>query len=436
MAIRFTKSALDRILAASEADGDRFHYDSGLPGFAFRVRGRGATFVYEYRRQGRVRRITIGRYGPFTVEQARKEAAALYRSVSTGGDPAEERKADRQRRTTFADTAGLYLADLRDRAAKGAKRGRRSTAAEFSRMLDRLILPKIGRIPIADLDVQDIEGLHRSLASTPAQANRALTLVSAVLGFAVRRKLRPAGFNPCSAVVKFPETGKRDPLSDDELRRLGRALREAEKEGTPTVRAAVLGIRLIALTGMRRTEVFAAPSRARTAEVNGLLWGDIHLGDSHRYIRLRGGKAGAREVPLGKSAVELLQAAQPDENEPERPLCLGRSGSALVGVDRIRRRLFSEAGIKGKDLHSLRHTFASKALNLGVPDLLVKVLLGHAVSTGETARYLHPDRNPLHSWADRVSRAISALLSGGDGDLLRFPARPEARAPRIPARQH
>jgi integrase len=423
MAVKLSKSVLDRAL--KESPKDRFLYDSGIPGFAFRIRGGRGSFVFEYRRHGRVRRITIGRYGPMTVDDARVEAAKHYRATRAGGDPVEDRRSDRQRRTTFAEVAELYLEDLQSRAELGAKRGKRSSAAEFRRMMDRLILPRLGRVAIADVELEHVENLHRSLHETPAQANRALTVVSAVLGFAEKRKLRSLGANPCRAVVRYPENGKRDRLSDDELVRLGQALREAEEKASTTVRSAVLGIRLLALTGMRRSEVFGAPTKARAAAVNGLAWGDVHLEPEKQLIRLRDAKAGARDVPLGRAAIELLSTHRPAGVDPQTAVCATARGGALVGVDRIRRRIFQAAGITGKDLHSLRHTFASKALDVGVPELLVKALLGHVVSAGETARYLHPGRGPLYDAADLVSGTVAALMSDSSGRMLEFRHRTE-----------
>jgi hypothetical protein len=70
--------------------------------------------------------------------RARDQARALYVQIRAGSDPAEDRRADRARPVTFAEMAAAYIADLRDRAPRGVKRGRLSTAAEFERLLNRL----------------------------------------------------------------------------------------------------------------------------------------------------------------------------------------------------------------------------------------------------------------------------------------------------------
>lgn len=69
--------------------------------------------------------------------------------------------------------AAAYLADLRERAARGVKRGKLSTAAEFERLLKRLILPALGDREVEGLEFSHVQLFHRLLADTPAQANAA-----------------------------------------------------------------------------------------------------------------------------------------------------------------------------------------------------------------------------------------------------------------------
>ena len=71
---RLTKRVVD--LAAPES-ADRFLWDSDLKGFGLKVTPAGRkSFVAQYRSRddGRTQRLTIGAYGPLTVEQARSQA--------------------------------------------------------------------------------------------------------------------------------------------------------------------------------------------------------------------------------------------------------------------------------------------------------------------------------------------------------------------------
>jgi integrase len=309
--------------------------------------------------------------------------------------------------------SAAYIADLRDRAARGVKRGKLSTAAEFERLLARLILPAIGGRELEDLDIAEVQSLHRSLAATPTQANRCLAVVSAVLGFAARhRHLRPAAGDPTDGVEPYPERKYRERFSLAQVAQLGEALREAEASRSLHP-SALLAIRLLALTGMRRSEVTGHMQKVRRTEAAGLRWSDVDF--AGRIIRLRGGKTGARAVPLSLAAVELLASARPADSLPSDYVCPGeRPGAPFIGIDRIRRLLYRRAGIEGpgRDLHSLRTTFSSIAADAGYSEIIVAALLGHRVASGVTARYIHPDRDPLHQAADVTSATIDAALAG------------------------
>jgi integrase len=413
VADKLTKRVVDRLISQADPSKDVIVWDGAVPGLVLRLRSGSARFAFQYKRRGRTRRVSIGAYGALTLDQARDQARTLYGQIRAGGDPAATRRSDRAKRTTFAEVAAAYVADLRERATTGVKRGKLSTAAEFERLLDRRILPALGAREVEALELGHVQAFHRSLAGTPAQANRCLTVISAILGFAERRwHVRPAGGDPVAGVERFREKAHRERLTLAHLEKLGEALRtaEAEKSHHPS---ALLAIRLLALTGMRRSEVAGHMQMVRRTKAAGLRWGDVDF--SARVIRLRDGKTGARVVPLGMAAVHLLESAKPADARPDDYVCPGqKDGAPFIGIDKVRRALFAAAGIAaaGRDLHSLRTTFSSVAADAGYSEIIVAALLGHRVADGVTARYIHPDRDPLHQAADATSATIAAALDG------------------------
>jgi integrase len=62
-------------------------------------------------------------------------------------------------------------------------------------------------------------------------------------------------------------------------------------------------------------------------------------------------------------------------------------------------------------VHTLRHSFAAVAAELGFSELTIAGLLGHKVP-GVTARYAHVPDSALLAAADRVTVRIAAALDG------------------------
>ncbi len=409
MAEKLTKRLIDRLAAEANPASDTLIWDQEVPGLVLRLRSGTVRFAFQYKHRGRTRRLTIGQFGALTLEEARKQARNLYASVRSGADPAVAKRQERLKRATVAEVAELYLQDLRDRAAAGARRGKLSTAAEFERLLGRNILPRIGSREVESLALPEIEAMHRSLRATPRQANAALTVVSAVLGFAERRGLRPPGVNPCRLVERLKERRRRGRLTLVQLAALGAALRVAEAAGESP--APILAVRLLALTGLRRSELVGHALKVRRTEGSGLRWGDVDL--ESRYLNLRDAKTGARIAPVGRAAVDALRSARPHDARLDDYVCPGeRRRAPLIGLDKPARSLFARASIEAVGLHSLRRTFASLAVELGYSELLVAALLGHRKG-GVTAGYVIADADPLRAAADKIAGVIADRLGGG-----------------------
>src|SRR5207249_879792 len=113
------------------------------------------------------------------------------------------------------------------------------------------------------------------------------SLLSKMFALAEIWKLRPQNSNPCRGIDRYQERSRERLVSANELARLGDAL--AAHKGYWAGPAA---IRLMALTGMRKTEVLT------------LRWSDIDA--ALGWIPLPDSKTGAKTVPLGAPALALL----------------------------------------------------------------------------------------------------------------------------------
>jgi len=92
------------------------------------------------------------------------------------------------------------------------------------------------------------------MRETSGAANRILALLSKMMNLAERWGLQPDGSNPCRHVERYRERRRERFLSAAELGRLGEVLREVEAKGVESP-SAIATIRLLVLTGARRSEI-------------------------------------------------------------------------------------------------------------------------------------------------------------------------------------
>ena len=261
-------------------------YDAKRPGFGVCVLPSGGmSYVIEYRpypggRNVRKRRFKFAEVDSCTPEEARRRAGELLQAARTkGGDPLENRDADR-RQLTVNDLIDRFLADVEVRKKS-------ATAEHYTGILNRIIRPEFGNRKADALTRPDLARVHGSLRKKPYMANRMLAVVGAMYTFAATHHIVPEGFNPARKVPKFRESARERFLTGEELDRLGAALREAETTGIPwdvdkdrptakhapaeenrRVRLsphAVAAIRLLLFTGCRLREIL------------GLRWQDADL---------------------------------------------------------------------------------------------------------------------------------------------------------------
>ena len=223
---KITKRSVDA-LRPSPGGAETVLWDRELKGFGVRVqKSDGKAYILKYRAgQGRaapVRKYTIGKHGKLTPDEARAEAKRLLALVAHGKDPAGAKTAAK----TAPTLAGLAQRFLIEHVE--AKRKAR-TAAEYKRLIDKIILPTLGRKRVADVTRQDVARLHHAGRTAPYQANRTLAVLSKMMMLAERWGERPDGSNPCRHIERFAESKRERFLSPDELARLGDAKAESSE---------------------------------------------------------------------------------------------------------------------------------------------------------------------------------------------------------------
>ncbi|MCY4393568.1 MAG: integrase arm-type DNA-binding domain-containing protein [Rhodospirillaceae bacterium] len=275
-----------RTVEALAVAKDTVFWDSELPGFGVRVYPSGRKmYVVQTRAGGKAaKRVTIGRHGVITAEEARRRAALAIARIKGGEEPAlEPVKSGADKGPSVAELAAAYLEE------HVAVRCKPATARGCRILVEKHILPALGRRPAAAVGHGEVAELHHRLARTPAAANGAVQMLSRIYGWAEDRGAVPEGGNPCRDVARYRTRRRERFLTDGEFRRLGRVLDEAETEKGPSVHA-LAAIRLLLLTGCRKTEILT------------LRWDRVDL--EARELRLADAKTGAFFLPVPVSSVQ------------------------------------------------------------------------------------------------------------------------------------
>ncbi len=407
--VKLTKRVVDA--TQPHPDQDIVIFDTELPGFCVRVKPSGVkSYAIQYRNaDGRSRRMTLGKHSVLTTEEARNQARQQLAATKRGFDPLADKRARRAKAAaaqTVRQLMDRYLGDYAE------VRKKPSSVKEDRRLIDRRIKPAIGALLIDSLTREHVVDLHHQLRATPFEANRTIALLSKALGLAEVWGLRPQGSNPCRYVERYSEKARDRFYSDAELASIGTALREAETTGTESS-GVILAIRLLALTGCRLGEVLS------------LRWDDVDLETG--VLRLPDAKAGARLVPLGDAALQLLSKAPRDGLR----VIHYKSSTAPLPTSTVEgawSRIKAKAGVENARLHDLRRTVGTIAGQHGWNAFTVKTVMGHK-TLSMTDRYVVQDVGPIRRAANDVSRRISAALTNepaGQGRVNRRRRRQES----------
>jgi len=355
--------------------------DTVVPGLVLRINTSGTkTFSFHKRIHGKMKRLTIGKFGPLSLTQARDRARQVLYEIETG------RFEDRTGIEVEAKpTLGDVIPDYIEKHAKVHNKDWKRKDA-LLRKFTGLHGKRIDEIKRTDV-VKACDTIHKS---APVSANRALAHLKHLMGWCVERGMIDAssiaGMKPLSK-----ERSRERVLSDDELGALWAA---CDTEGYPFGDC----MKLLILSGQRRAEV---------AEMR---WSEINFENRLWTLPSQRAKNGKQHtVPLTDAMLTILRSL---------PRFLGSDfvftttgKSPVSGFGRLKTRLDNALpdGTEPWIIHDLRRTMSTNMAMLGVPQPVTEALLNHktGVVSGVAAiynvySYADEKRDALDSWNERI----------------------------------
>jgi integrase len=398
---RLTKRVVDAI--RRDLGRDVFVWDQGdgaLKGFGLRMKPSGAaSYLVQYRtREGRTRRLSLGRVGVLTPEEARKLARARLAEVIEGADPSGARR----EKPVDVLTVGRVLDDFIARHARNKDRPLR-TAGEYERTFDRLVKPVLGATPLYELRRRQVAELLDRIEDDngPVMADRTLAYLRKALNWqAARDDLFAPPIVKGMARTRPKERARDRVLSDDEIRAVWPHL-----DG-------IFGafVKVLLLTGQRREEVAQ------------MAWGELDHGDVWTIPADRYKTKHPNIVPLPSLAKAII-GAQPRVNGCDYVFA-GRTGTTPFSGFSKGKALLDKAveRTRGKPLpnwtlHDLRRTAKTLMVRAGVrPDISERVL-GHVIAGVEGVYDRHAYVDEKRAALETLAATIERLLVPPAGNV-------------------
>lgn len=279
-----------------------------------------------------------------------------------------------------------------------------STYQAYENIITRHIVPRIGGMYLHELVAASIvEFLYalREVGLADSTISSVFRVLSAALAFA--QEEGQISRNPCKKIKLHPsETPAQRVLSVKEQEKLRKAASEAD---LPTL----LGL----YTGMRLGEVCAL----KWEDVN---WdeGTVTIRRTAQRLKRSGGEGktmvmiGApksrkshRTIPLPRFILKLL--AQYRKTCPASDFIFGKLNRPAEArtLQRRLQRLAKKLGITGVHFHTLRHSFATRLMELGADVKTVSELLGHGSAKTTLDIYAHSLLEQRRSAVDKLAAA-------------------------------
>lgn len=311
-----------------------------------------------------------------------------------------------------------------------------SSVAKYRNLVQRHILPLLGKLRICDLDRNTVSGFVRALSCGQTGSGVQLTrkTVRDVL-MILEKSVRFAGELSFS-VEKNELSGKTGGgkritvLSEREQKRLEEQLLTDTDEKK-------LGLLLCLYAGLRIGEICAM-----RWECIDLCEKTLSVNVTMQRLQIAGASTGQRTgviesspksedsrrtVPIADFLIEQLLKRKP---RLQSAYLLTGSEQYIEprSYENYYKRVLSAAGIPVCNFHTLRHTFATRCIESGADAKTVSVLLGHSTVRMTLDRYVHPTMNAKQASINRM--AMSRQIDGQTSEAGQNPGS-DRRKPRF-----
>ena len=359
----------------------------------------GAQWVLRVTVHGRRREMGLGGFPALGLAEARKQAERWRKMATAGRDPVKEREVEERAARREDISLAVLTADAFE-ARKAELKGN-GTAGRWLSPLTLHVLPKLGRVPVTDIDQRDIRDTLFPIWHTKADtARKAMNRLAIVL-----RHAAALGLN-----VDLQATEKAKALLG-KSRHVPKHIPAMAWADVPGFYASLeeptlthLALRLLILTGMRSNPL----RNIRLDQIEGDVW--TVPGEN---MKGRKGATEAFRVPLSHEAQRIIELARPHARNGF--LFPNTRGGVISDMTLSRHMARRELEARPHGFRTSMRTWLAEATD--APHEVAEAMLAHTVDGGVVRAYRRTDfleqrRVLAERWADHVT--------GGAGQVVKL----------------
>lgn len=391
-------------------------------GLSLLVRPNGKHWVFRYTFQGSRKKMFLGTYPEVPLKVARQKRDEARSLLEEGGDPNTPVEGTTEvvpQKLLLEDVAKEWVAFRSPRLTQG----RKGSAAQAVRYLEKDILPYLGKRPIKEISRKDVLEVIRRVEARGALhvAEKVRTWLHQLFRFAVLHEY--ADSNPATDLdmlaAEQPPVKHNPHLSLSELGQFMRDLRGYR--GSVFVR---LGLELLLLTGVRTIELRSATNDQFDLKKG--IWAiPANQVKQLRKLTRLDTKVPDYLVPLSKRAIEIVRQIQemtmqyklliPGRNDPDKLISENTFNVAI-------KRMGYEGKLTG---HGLRGTMSTALYELEYPGIWIEAQLSHSDDNKVRASYNHAQfveqrRAMMQDWSDLLDHLAKQTTPLDPATIPRF----------------
>ena len=370
------------IRKAKPADKRYDLFDASARGLGLRVAISGTKSWFIMRRfNGRMLRITFGRYPEISLANARLKVPEVLREMADG-------RTQGQRKTD------LFKIVLEEWLKKDQAKNKSVHQVKMAMYLHAL--PALGNMSVTSITKRDVNKMIDKVvdAGSPVAANRILAYTKRFFSWCKERDILDQ--SPVEAIKLPSKENDRDRVLN--LGEIKSFWISCDKMGYPWGPV----FQLLLLTG------------ARLKEVSQASWSEISISD--RTLDLPGSRTKnerAHQIQLSVQTLKILLSLPKIEGQD---FLFSTNGKTPVsGFPKVKKRLDILCGVANWRFHDLRRSFATHSSEkLSVSPVIVDKILNHRTGQvrGVTAvyqrgEYLAERREALQKWGDYIERLVA-----------------------------